>query len=335
MLLSLCFFLGVAFSLQGCTSSEEPVLVITGETMGTYYQVKVVGAGEEFSAAKLQQVTDEALVKINDIMSTYIPDSELMRLNRSSVGAWVDISEPLYDVLVTSQRISELSGGAFDITVAPLVNLWGFGPKRSNEPPTEQAVSEALEQIGYQYLEVRPGKAQVRRTRDVQLDLSAVAKGYGADYVAQVYRGMGLENFMVEIGGELRLAGHNPNGEPWRIGVEVPSVARTGVVQAVEVTNAGVATSGDYRNYYEVDGKRVSHTIDPATGHPITHTLASVTVIADTAADADALATALNVMGAEKGRELADKAGIAAYFIERQNDDFVSSYSEEFKQYLP
>lgn len=335
-LLSLCFFWAATILLlQSCADPSEPVTVLNGETMGTYYQIKIVNPGPELSVAQLQKITDDALVDINNKMSTYIPDSELMRLNKSEPNQWVEVSVPLYDVLEISDRISELTEGAFDITVAPLVNLWGFGPEGFTKKPDELHLQKVMEQIGYQYLELQPDTKAVRRLKDIQLDLSAVAKGYGADFLAELYQNQGLRNFMVEIGGELRVAGHNPQGKPWRIGVETPSLTRSGVMQAVEVSDVGMATSGDYRNYYEVDGVRISHTIDPATGHPVSHTLAAVTVITDTAAEADALATALNVMGAERGLALAEAEGIAAYFIERQNDEFVVSYSEAFKAYLP
>ena len=342
-LLSLYFFIRPLFVaslflgyllLQGCADSPEPVFVIEGETMGTWYHIKVVGTGEQVHIGELRELTEEALVQINDMMSTYIADSELMRLNDGALNTWVDVSEPLYSVLAISEEVSRLSDGAFDITVAPLVNLWGFGPDRSSEPPAEQAVAAALEEVGHQYIELHQNPMQVRRLKDVKLDLSAVAKGYGVDYVAEIYRDRGLRNFMIEIGGELLLAGHNPEGKPWRIGIETPSLAHSDALKSVDVSDVGLATSGDYRNYYEVDGKRYSHTIDPATGYPVEHNLASVTVIADTAAKADALATALTVLGAEKGHILADKAGIAAYFIERHNGEFVSSYSKAFKAYL-
>ncbi len=333
-LLSLYLFLASILFLGACTDRGKPVIAIEGETMGTYYHIKVVDAPVSVDAVGLREITEQALADINSMMSTYIPDSELMQLNREPTNVWVKVSDPLYSVLKTSERISRLSDGAFDITVAPLVNLWGFGPHRSSEVPSDEAINDALFNIGFQFVELDENSPQVRRLKDVKLDLSGVAKGYGADFLAEIYRDHQLQNFMIEIGGELRISGYNPNGKPWRIGIESPTLAQTGAVQAIEVANAGMATSGDYRNYYEVDGQRVSHTIDPATGRPITHSLASVTVIADTAADADALATAFNVMGAEKGRALAEQEGIAVYFIEHKNGGFVSDYSGAFEHYL-
>lgn len=338
-LLSLCFFIGsglllAALSLQGCSEKTSSQLVMDGETMGTYYQIKVINPQGKVPAAELREVTEQALDDINNMMSTYIEGSELMRLNESPLETWIEVSAPLYSVLATSEKISQLTGGAFDITVMPLVNLWGFGPERSSSAPDEQAIQEAMARVGYQHLELHEDALKVRRNEDVQLDLSAVAKGYAADYLAQIYHDLDLHDFMIELGGDMRLSGHNAHGKPWRIGVEAPSLLPTGAVQTVVVSDVGLATSGDYRNYYEVDGKRISHTIDPRSGKSISHTLASVTVIAKTGAEADALATALNVMGAQKSRALADELGIAAYFIERENGEFVSSYSKAFEAYL-
>jgi thiamine biosynthesis lipoprotein len=335
-LLSLYLFLGLAFALFGCGESRQrAVLVLDGETMGTYYQIKVVNPPADLDEETLRQQTDTALAQVNQSMSTYIADSELMQVNAGPVDTWLDVSDSLYEVLATSEEVSRLTGGAFDITVAPLVNLWGFGPDKFADPPSEEQIAAARELVGFEYLKLSPDSAEVLKLRNVQLDLSAVAKGYGADYLAEVYTGLQLRDFMIEIGGELRLSGHNPEGKPWRIGIENPSLSRTGVVQAVELTDAGMATSGDYRNYYEVDGQRLSHIIDPTTGRPISHKLASVTIIAETAAEADALATAFTILGADKGRALAEDSDIAAYFIERQNGEFVTSYSSAFEQYLP
>ena len=320
--------------LAGCADRPDPAFVMEGETMGTWYHIKVVKAAERVSTGELRELTEEALRQVNQMMSTYIPDSELMRLNDSPLNTWIDVSEPLFTVLTTSAEVSRLSDGAFDITVGPLVNLWGFGPQKSSEPPSAQAVAKAMQEIGFGHIELRSDPMQVRRLKDVTLDLSAVAKGYGADYLARIYRDRQLQNFMIEIGGELYLSGHNPEGKPWRIGIEAPTLAQSGAIQAIEATDVGMATSGDYRNYYEVDGKRISHTIDPSTGYPIEHNLASVTVIAETSARADALATALNVLGAEEGHALAQREGIAAYFIERGNGEFVTSYSDAFAKYL-
>jgi thiamine biosynthesis lipoprotein len=275
---------------------------------------------------------DEELKKINQHMSTYIADSELMLLNAASVGEWHNISQPLHDVLQLSQHISEQSGGAFDITVGPLINLWGFGPdKHEDQVPDAAALDAARKSMGYQKLELADNQA--RKSGDIKLDLSAIAKGYGVDWIAEVVAREGVNNYMVEIGGEIRVSGLNPKGKPWRIAIEQPSMMQQSVHKAISITDMGMATSGDYRNYFEKDGKRYSHTIDPATGYPIDHRLASVTVLARTSAEADGWATAINVLGPEKGLEVANREQLAVYMIVKEGEGFVDRYSTAFEAY--
>lgn len=330
-LVSLCFFIVTA-----CSTAEKPkVYRLEGRTMGTTYHITAVGnQGVRVAETVLQMEVDKKLEEINQIMSTYIPDSELSMLNQAPVNKPVVVSKPLFQILVKSGEITRLSGTAFDVTVGPLVNLWGFGPEeRDQNKPDAATLAEARARVGFQFVQLDAERRQVTKTRDVYIDLSAIAKGYGADVLAQLFVDRGFSDYMVEVGGEIALRGNNPAGTPWRIGVEQPTLAQTGVVQAISVPAGGIATSGDYRNYFEVDGQRFSHTIDPKTGEPITHTLASVTVVAPTAAEADALATALNVLGPEKGYELAVKEGVAAYFIIRHENTFVVKGSPEFQQY--
>ncbi len=333
---SLYFFLGLVFvgGLVGC-ARENTVVQLAGRTMGTTYHVKVVPPEDAALPQSLQQQIDETLNSINQSMSTYIGDSELSRLNQAPVDTWIDVSRPLLEVLLLSREVSEASGGSFDVTAGPLVNLWGFGPQKGDDKvPDEQSIRQTMGKVGYGYLEIDADQMRVRKAKNIYVDLSAVAKGYAADVVAEQLKSRGLKNTMVEIGGELRLSGYNAEGELWRIGIEKPNLLHKGALQAVELTDAGMATSGDYRNYFEVEGERYSHTIDPSTGRPIKHTLASVTVIADTGAKADAYATALNVLGPEKGFELATRQSLAAYFIVRNGESFTVKYTPEFKRYL-
>ena len=302
--------------------------------MGTSYNIKlVVEPSSALTKQQLQEATDKALVDINQKMSTYIAESELMQLNAQSVVKNYKVSTELCSVLSLSNSVSQLSDGAFDVSVGPLVNLWGFGPDAVDTLPTSEQIELGKQTIGYQKLELSctDSLASVTKTAPLWLDVSAVAKGYATDVLWQAYKALGITNAMVEIGGELRLEGTNVAGKVWTIGVEKPSLGQSGALQAVRVSGVGVATSGDYRNYYEVDGKRVSHTIDPTTGYPITHALASVTVVADSGGEADALATALNVLGPDKGFELAESEGLAAYFIIREEEQFVVKYTEAFK----
>ena len=309
-------------------------VVLSGATMGTTYSIKIiVPNGERHLAEKLQVAIDSRLQAFNQSLSTYISDSEIVTLNQAPVGEWLPVSERFLAVLTLSQQISQLSGGAFDATVAPLVNLWGFGPDwKAHKAPAASDIEQALSSIGYQYIEIDSAQSRIKKLINVSLDFSAVAKGYGVDEIAELLWAEGFHHFMVEIGGELRLHGHNGEGKTWRIGVESPAAG--GKIRPIAVSEVGVATSGDYRNYFEQDGVRFSHTIDPTTGRPITHNLASVTVIAATAARADALATAFTVMGGDQAMALAEERGIAIYLIERVDEGFSTRASTAFAPYL-
>ncbi|USA43524.1 FAD:protein FMN transferase [Spongiibacter taiwanensis] len=318
--------------LAGCKPAPEPVIQISGATMGTTYHVTLVNPGE-LRADELKRDLDFQLEHFNTIASTYIGDSELNRLNRAAVGEWHDISPVLYAILNMAIEVSWLSGGAFDITVAPLVNLWGFGPQKHEYVPDQAGIDAAMALVGYQKLEMDMLEPKMLKREAVQLDLSAIAKGYGVDATAVWLASLGVTDYLVEIGGEMRMAGKSPRGDSWRIGVENPDPDAEGVLP-VAVTDMGVATSGDYRNYFEKDGKRYSHTIDPRTGRPITHRLASVTVLDPSCAYADALATAFSVMGGDAALAMANSQDIPIYLIEKTDEGFVSRYSDAFAPYL-
>ena len=318
------------FVLVAC-SGEAKHFIIHGETMGTTYQVTVLGDPED--KAVLAQEIDQLLLILNDIASTYIEDSELNQFNRAAIGEWHEVSPALYSMFEMALEVAWLSNGAFDITVGPLVNAWGFGPMgRIEKRPNAIAQRELLARVSYQHLELDLARQQVRKKQDIEVDLSAIAKGYAVDELAAWIERRGYENYLVEIGGELRVAGESPRGNDWRVAIESPD-ASEGVRAAIAVTDIAVATSGDYRNFYEEGGQRYSHTIDPRSGEPVQHDLASVTVLAETAAYADALATAFSVMGTEKTLKLAEQEGIAVYLIHKQGDGFVSKASSAFKPY--
>lgn len=329
LLASLLFFSVLLF---GCTRGvERETVLLQGQTMGTTYHVTIIKSDEDpsFDHAALQTGIDAELRVINQHMSTYIPDSEIMQLNSAAVEEWHYVSEPLRQVLEISETINRKSKGAFDITVGPLVNLWGFGPgAHLDKKPSDESIALAKAMVGHQRLELTGH--QVRKTTAIQLDLSAVAKGYGVDWIADFLTARGFENYMVEIGGELRLKGSNAQGLAWRIAIEQPDDWQGTIHKAITVTNRGMATSGDYRNYFEQDGQRFSHTIDPTTGYPINHNLASVTVIAATSAEADAWATAINVLGPEKGMTVANQENLAVYMIVKEGEHFTDKYSASF-----
>lgn len=228
-----------------------------------------------------------------------------------------------------------MTDGAFDITVGPLVNLWGFGPDgRPEEVPSAEALQQVKDRTGYQHLKLRDNPPAVSAEPAQYLDLSAIAKGFGVDQVAKYLESEGISAYLVEIGGEIRVNGQKPDGTAWRLAVEEPSGEGRQVNRIVALQQAAMATSGDYRNYYESQGQRYSHTIDPVTGKPISHSLASVTVITENCMTADALATAFNVMGFERANDLAVEQNLAAYFIVRRGDGFETHATPAFLSYL-
>jgi len=329
----------ICLLVTGC--DESRILVIRGHTMGTTYSVKVI---DEFpdkgnpglNEAALKAELDEELAKINLLMSTYIQDSEISQFNSNKSGQWMEMSSETMDVVRFGMRLGELSNGAFDITVGPLVNLWGFGPDiQSGTMPSAEAVENARSRVGYQSLEVEqyPG-LRLRKHKDIYVDLSAIAKGYAVDRLSEILMGKELRNFLVEIGGELRSRGVNDQGHPWRIGIENPAAGKENVLATVQLQDMAVATSGDYRNFFILDGKRFSHTINPGTGYPVSHQVASVTVLSRSAMEADGWATTLNVLGEEKGMELAERFNLSAMFVVRHDSGFQHLLTPAFEKLL-
>jgi thiamine biosynthesis lipoprotein len=328
-------FLFSLFFVLACSEQAPESFKLAGFTMGTSYNITVVGSHSLEQQAALKTAVDTRLEELNDLMSTYIDYSELSIVNKLPARKSYEVSPELFDLLALSLEISWLSNGAFDITVGALVDLWGFGPTdRGDTPPSTEAVAELLAKLGYKNLELNFADTELLKRTDLSLDLSAIGKGYGVDEVAELLIASGVESFMVEIGGEIRTLGQSPRNSPWRIAVEKPGADIGMVQQILTLDDSAVATSGDYRNYFEKDGLRYSHTIDPRTGYPITHNLASVTVITDSAAYADALATAITVLGAEQGLKLAQQQGIAVYLLLKTDEGFEVKTSDAFERYL-
>ncbi len=321
--------------LSGCSSDpEKQVLSVSGATMGTTYTVKWVSSTPD-SVVRVGDKLEQSLLAVNQAMSTYIADSELSRFNREGSGYGTQVSAGLFEVLQLAQDISESTQGAFDVTVGPLVNLWGFGPDgRVTHAPEQAQIDEARQRVGYQHLQLDAQTLRATKDADLYVDLSAIAKGYGVDELARVMEHEGIDSYLVEIGGELRARGLKPDGSGWRIAIESPVDGGREVQRVITVHETGVATSGDYRNYFQEEGVRFSHTLDPLTGRPITHQLASVTVLSPTCAEADALATALTVMGDERGYQYAVDNQVAAFFIVKSENGFVERMTPQFEQYL-
>ncbi|WP_417222782.1 FAD:protein FMN transferase [Amphritea sp.] len=328
LLLAASFML---LALLGC--SKQPQIVShQGPTMGTSFSVKWVSTDTAVDAI-LPAKIDQLLVDVNHSMSTYQDDSELSRINQMSAGESVMLSVGLTQVLKQALEISHTSGGAFDVTVGPLVNLWGFGPDgRIIRAPADADIEALRQRVGYQYLTL--SGEQLTRERNVYIDLSAIAKGYGVDQVAELLEAAGVNAYLVEVGGELRAKGVKPDGRHWKIAIEAPVSGERIVQRIIKVNNIGIATSGDYRNYFEENGVRFSHTINPVTGKPINHKLASVTVLAKDCATADALATAMMVLGPDKAEAYAEQQGVEALMIVKSGEGFVEIMTPGFKDYL-
>ena len=318
-------FVLVILVLSGCSNKPE-VLNISGTKMGTSYHITIVA--DQLPPEDLEQQIERLLSKVDNSMSTYKKDSEISQFNRLPIGQAMTISQEFAEVVEISQKIWQISNGAFDPTIGPLVDLWGFGPgERHDSIPSSQTIAMTKAKIGFDSVVLK--EQTLSKTKSVALDLSAVAKGYAVDRVADLLEMLALPDYLVEIGGEIRVSGFNSDGIAWRIAMELPQLFAE-VDRVINITDIAVATSGDYRNYFEKDGVRYSHTIDPKTGMPIDHNLASVTVLSPSCAEADAWATAFSVMGAEQGLALANKLNLAAYMLVRENEEFVSKSSASF-----
>ncbi|MFV8756461.1 FAD:protein FMN transferase [Nannocystaceae bacterium ST9] len=319
---------------------ERHRAVLSGPAQGTSFTIVLSGEHAIDRLAAIQIQIDDELAAIDLAMSSWRADSELSRFAAAPAGQPFAVSARLLEVVVQSQQLAEASGGAFDPTVAPLVEAWGFGTAKGGEhvEPSAATLAELRERVGWRKLIVdREAGTLTKSIEGLRLDVAAIAPGYSADRLAAILDAEGLHDYMIELGGEVRSRGDNPEGEGWKIGIEAPSDADGArIVQTIlRVHDAGVATSGDYRNYWEKDGVRFSHTIDPRTGRPIAHTLASVTVVHETAALADGWATALSVLGPDEGLELAARIDLAAYFLIRRAEGFEVRTTPAFDRLHP
>lgn len=309
--------LSVLLSLCIACSQGPTEVQISGNTMGTQFNVTL--ASSDADVDYLQQEIEASLDAVDRMMSTYKADSEISRFSSNATTDWQQVSAEFCASVEHALALSAVTNGAFDITVGPLVNLWGFGPVESiDKPPADADIKRMLSAVGYEHLQADCSRPALKKDiTGLILDMSAFGKGYAADRVADGLEDAGVDDYLVEVGGELRVAGHNAKGELWAIGIEAPLIDQRRPHTIVRLTDAAVATSGDYRNYFESAGQRYSHTIDTRTGKPITHSLASVTVIDVSGYRADALATAFLVMGPEEAIAFALKEQLAALFLMR------------------
>ncbi len=331
------FFAAFFMNSGGCSPRLRPIVTFSGKTMGTVYNIKVVAPPRTFDRAVIEQEIIDLLDKINGLMSTYKQDSEVSRFNRFGKTEWFPISTQMARVISEAIRIGQLTEGSFDVTVGPIVNLWNFGPERKAEDrvPTQEEIDSTRERVGLLNLEVRNSPPALRKKRaDLQIDLSGIAKGFAVDQIAEQLGTVGVMNYMVDVGGDMRAKGHNREGISWQIGIESPVLEARMIQRVIPLENRAMATSGDYRNYFEQDGIRYSHIINPSTGRPISHKLASVTVLAPTCMEADGLATALMVQGPDAGFDLAVREGLSCLFIIKNNAEFIEKTTPGFDDKL-
>jgi thiamine biosynthesis lipoprotein len=319
------------FSLAGCDLKKE--ITCSGSTMGTTYHVKVV-ASVFRSADWFQERIDRRLEEVNRSMSTFLATSEISGFNAmSSAGEPLPVTLDFYTVMEAARYLNDVSGGAWDGTVMPLVDLWGFGPEGfSGVVPDPEEIAHRLGRVGFSNIELGTDHTLSKSRPDIQLDLSSIAKGYGVDVVADTLRSFGYDRFLVEIGGEVYAEGLREDGKNWRVGINRPraDAAFDDVYHVVDLAGKALATSGDYRNFFEMDGKRYSHVIDPRTGYPVSNGVVSVSVLADTCILADGFATAMMVMGADKAIALADRLpDISCLVVVQETDGSLTDHRSE------
>ena len=309
---------------------------IRGLTMGTSYTVELGAPMDDATRTRLKELIDAELAAINQSMSTYDPRSELSEFNRRQDLRWVPASPGLLEVLDSASRISAETQGAFDVTVGPLVDLWGFGPQiRTRRVPDDGVIEQVRKSVGYHHVQIDPSAGTIRKRHSgTQVDLCAIAKGYGVDRVGMVLEREGVHDYLVEIGGELRARGTAAAGRPWRVGIERPVEGQHVVGEVVLLKNRAIATSGTTEDFFEQDGRHYSHIIDPKTARPVEHPAMAVSIIADTTMEADASATAMVVLGSERGYSLAQARGLAALFVTASGSTFDVRVTDAFRAHL-
>jgi FAD:protein FMN transferase len=327
----------LAVLLTGCQPRPPTTTRLQGKTMGTYYNLTLPG-GYPGGAPALKREIDTLLGRMNKEISTYDPDALISRFNQGPVEPAMEIPAEMARIVQQGIDAGHLTQGKLDVTIGPLVNLWGFGPdKRPIKRPSEAQIAAARERVGIDKLSLtRQGETYLlhKAIPDLYLDLSTLGEGAAADAIAQLFDDKGIEDYLVEVAGAVRSKGVNDKGNPWRIAIVEPSDKPGAFSDIVMPKGMAVSTAGSYRNYYEQDGVRYSHIIDPATGRPVTHRLVSASVITKDALEADALDTALVVMGPEQAMAFAKAHQLAVYLIIKTDEGFKADYSPQFAPYL-
>lgn len=314
-------------------------IALSGPSMGSTWMVRLPKLPADVAPQTAQAAVQAVLDSVEDQMSTYRPKSDLSRFNQARSTDWIPVPEDVARVVDSARQVADQTGGAFDVTVGPLVNLWGFGPVHPAGPfgtiPPDAMIQEARKHVGYHLLEVRLSPPALRKTDPlVYVDLSGIAKGFAAEQVATRLEQMGITDYLIAVGGEMRAHGRSQAGRYWRVGIETPTPGVRRVLYPVDLRTGSLSTSGDYRNFFDAGGRRYCHEIDPATGQPVLDPPASVSVADQSGAYADAMATALMVLGADKGYALAEERDLAVLFITRRSDHFETRATPAFQTML-
>ncbi len=330
--------IAAACGLSACNNATPAqAMVLEGKTMGTVWRVTLAGV-DAARKEPLQQAIQQQLDADDQTLSTWKPDSVLSQFNRHQGNEPQPVSADMADTVTEALRIGAKTDGAMDITVGPLVNLWGFGPaKQLAHSPTDAEIAAAKAQTGLQHLrviETVEGQWLQKDLPGLYVDLSTMGEGYATDHLARLMEREGINNYLVSVGGAVLSRGQNAQGNGWRVAIQKPTDSENAVQARVDLQGHGISTSGSYRNYYELDGKRILHVIDPVTGRPIEHKLVSATVIATTALEADGWDTGLMVLGSEKAKALAQQQHLAVYLISKEGDKFVYWMSPQFSAFL-
>lgn len=320
----------LAAALTGCLHSDK-IESFGGPTMGSTYTVKYVQTDGVAPKAELQAATEAVLAEVDAQMSTYRDDSAIKIFNRAPAGACQDMPDGVLELIAAGNRLHEESGGAFDLTLEPLLDLWGFGPKGKGEAvPSDEQLAQVRQRVGQGHLRI--DGQRLCKDVDVEVDFNSIAAGYAVDKIIARLAELGVRSYLVEATGELKAAGRKPDGSHWRIGLEEPRDDQRVAQRILQLDGYGISTSGDYRNYFEEDGQRYSHTLDPGSGRPVNHKLAAVTVADPSTLRADGLSTLLMVLGPEAGKLFAERHQIAAFFVTREGEGFVTESTPQFEQ---
>ncbi|WP_394561872.1 FAD:protein FMN transferase [Aquipseudomonas alcaligenes] len=312
--------------LAGCGAKIEE---FGGPTMGSHYSLKYVAGEGTPEPAALKAEVDGLLTEVDVQMSTWRADSDLSQFNRLPAASCRAMPAPVLELVRFGEKLSADSDGAFDLTLEPLLDLWGFGPQaRGEKVPSAEQIAAARASVGHQHLRI--DGEQLCKDAATQVDLNSIAAGYTVDHIAARLEALGVHSYLLDVTGEIKAAGRKPDGSAWRIAIEAPRDDRQVAQKVLQLDGLGVSTSGDYRNYFEKDGRRYSHTLDPQTGAPIEHRLASVTVVDPLTLRADGLSTLLMVLGPERGYAFAEREAIAAFFVTRTDQGFATRATPEF-----